>query len=88
VKLAARHKLPAVYGERRFIAAAGVCSYGPDFVDQYRRIAGYVDRFLKGEKTGDLPVQAPIKYEHYQREDSEGAGDYSASIAVSDGNIK
>ena len=63
VTLAARHKLPAVYNERSFIAAGGLVSYGPDFVDQYRRAAGYVDRILKGEKPADLPVQAPTKYE-------------------------
>ena len=59
----ARHKLPAVYYERYFIAAGGLASYGPDFVDQFRRAAGYVDRILKGEKPADLPVQAPTKYE-------------------------
>jgi putative tryptophan/tyrosine transport system substrate-binding protein len=63
ITLAARHKLPAVYYERSFIAAGGLMSYGPDFVDQYRQAAGYVDRILKGEKPGDLPVQAPTKYE-------------------------
>ena len=63
VALAARHKLPAVYWERFFVAAGGLISYGPDQTDQYRRAAGYVDRILKGEKPADLPVQAPIKYE-------------------------
>jgi putative ABC transport system substrate-binding protein len=63
IKLAAQHRLPAVYYERSFVAAGGLISYGPDFVDQYRRAAGYVDRILKGEKPGDLPVQAPTKYE-------------------------
>ena len=63
VRLAARHKLPAIYYERLFVAAGGLISYGPDFVDQYRRAAGYVDRILKGEKPADLPVQAPTKYE-------------------------
>jgi len=63
VTLAARHKLPAVYTERSFVAAGGLISYGPDFVDQYRQAAGYVDRILKGEKPADLPVQAPTKYE-------------------------
>ena len=63
ITLAARHKLPAVYYERYFVAAGGLISYGPDFVDQYRRAAGYVDRILKGEKPADLPVQAPTKYE-------------------------
>ena len=61
--LAARHKLPAVYFEGFFIAAGGLVSYGPDQVDQYRRVAGYVDRILKGENPADLPVQAPTKYE-------------------------
>ena len=63
VALAARHKLPAVYVSRFFVAGGGLISYGPDFVDQYRRAAGYVDRILKGEKPADLPVQAPTKYE-------------------------
>ena len=63
VTLASRHKLPAVYFERPFASAGGLVSYGPDFVDQYRRAAGYVDRILKGEKPADLPVQAPTKYE-------------------------
>ena len=63
VTLAARHKLPAVYYERYFALAGGLISYGPDFIDQWRRAAGYVDRILKGEKPADLPVQAPTKYE-------------------------
>ncbi len=63
ITLAARHKLPAVYYERFFIAAGGLISYGPDYIDQFRRAAGYVDRILKGEKPADLPVQAPVKYE-------------------------
>jgi putative ABC transport system substrate-binding protein len=63
IKLTTRHKLPAVYYERLFVAGGGLMSYGPDFVDQYRRAAGYVDRILKGEKPGDLPVQAPTKYD-------------------------
>jgi len=63
VTLAARHKLPAVYYARYFVVGGGLISYGPDFVDQYRQAAGYVDRILKGEKPADLPVQAPTKYE-------------------------
>ncbi len=63
VTLAARHKLPAVYFERSFVSAGGLVSYGPDYIDQYRRAAGYVDRILKGEKPADLPVQAPTRYE-------------------------
>jgi putative tryptophan/tyrosine transport system substrate-binding protein len=63
VTLAARHKLPAVYWERFFVAAGGLISYGSDYVDQYRQAAGYVDRILRGEKPADLPVQAPTKYE-------------------------
>jgi putative ABC transport system substrate-binding protein len=63
ITLAARHKLPAVYFERAFVAAGGLVSYGPDLVDQFRRAAAYVDRILKGEKPADLPVQAPTNYE-------------------------
>lgn len=63
IALAARHKLPAIYFQRVFVTGGGLISYGPDFFDQYRRAAGYVDRILKGEKPADLPVQAPTKYE-------------------------
>ena len=63
IALAARHRLPAVYYARYWAAAGGLISYGSDFVDQFRRAAGYVDRILKGEKPADMPVQAPTKYE-------------------------
>jgi putative ABC transport system substrate-binding protein len=63
IKLAARHRLPAVYSDHVFVTDGGLISYGPDRVDQFRRAASYVDRILKGEKPGDLPVQAPTKYE-------------------------
>ena len=63
IALAARHKLPAVYQEHGYVAAGGLVSYGPNFIDQYRRAASYVDRILKGEKPTDMPVQAPTKYE-------------------------
>jgi putative ABC transport system substrate-binding protein len=63
ISLAARHRLPAVYYRRVFVADGGLISYGADITDQYRRAAGYVDRILKGEKPADLPVQAPTKYE-------------------------
>ncbi|MGE5156839.1 MAG: ABC transporter substrate-binding protein [Gemmatimonas sp.] len=63
VTLAARHRLPAFYYARFFVTAGGLVSYGPDFLDQYRLAAGYVDRILKGEKPANLPVQAPTKYE-------------------------
>jgi len=62
ITLAARHKLPAVFYERFFVAGGGLISYGPDYLDEFRRAAGYVDRILKGEKPADLPVQAPTKY--------------------------
>ena len=63
ITLAARHKLPAVYFERSFVAAGGLVSYGAGFTDLYRKAAGYVDRILKGEKPADLPVQSPTKFE-------------------------
>ena len=63
ISLAAKHRLPAVYPFRFFATDGGLISYGPDSVDPYRRAAGYVDRILKGEKPGDLPVQHPTKFE-------------------------
>ena len=63
IALAARHRLPAVYPFRFFVAAGGLMSYGTDFVDQARQAAGYVDRILRGANAAELPVQAPTKYE-------------------------
>jgi ABC-type uncharacterized transport system substrate-binding protein len=63
ITLAARHKLPAVYHRRLYVASGGLISYGPDVLELSRRGARYVDRILKGEKPADLPVQAPTKYE-------------------------
>ena len=63
VALAARHRLPAVYPENLYVRAGGLISYGPNFADEFRRAASYVDRILRGEKPADLPVQAPTKYE-------------------------
>ena len=63
IALAAKHKLPAVYYRRYFVTSGGLVSYGHDVVEQFRGAAGYVDRILKGEKSSDLPVQAPTKYE-------------------------
>jgi putative tryptophan/tyrosine transport system substrate-binding protein len=63
IALAARHRLPAVYPIRIYASDGGLLSYGADLIDQFRRVADYVDRILKGEKPADLPVQAPTKYE-------------------------
>ncbi len=63
IALAARYRLPAIYGYRLHVTAGGLISYGPDQLDQYRQAAGYVDRILKGESPANLPVQSPIKYE-------------------------
>ena len=63
IKLAARYRLPAIYPLRIFATDGGLIAYGPDTIDQFRQAASYVDRILKGEKPGDLPVQAPTKYE-------------------------
>jgi putative tryptophan/tyrosine transport system substrate-binding protein len=62
IRLAAKHRLPAVYSSRRYIANGGLIAYAADPIDQFRRAAGYIDRILKGEKPADLPVQAPTKY--------------------------
>ena len=63
IALAAQHNLPEIYYARFFVAGGGLMSYGPDFIDQYQRAAGYVDRILKGEKPADLPVQTATKYQ-------------------------
>ena len=55
--------MPAVYNLRFFVTSGGLICYGPDSIEPYRRAAGYVDRILKGERPGDLPVQGPTKYE-------------------------
>jgi putative ABC transport system substrate-binding protein len=63
ISAAARNNVPAVYILSDFVRDGGLLSYGPDLVDPYRRAATYVDRILRGEKPGDLPVQFPTKFE-------------------------
>jgi putative ABC transport system substrate-binding protein len=63
ITLVTQYKLPAIYGERFFVAGGGLISYGPNELDEFRPAAGYVDRILKGEKPGDLPVQQPTKFQ-------------------------
>jgi putative ABC transport system substrate-binding protein len=63
IRLAARHSLPAVYQYRLFVVDGGPASYGVDILDLYRRAASYIDRILKGEKPGELPIQAATKFE-------------------------
>jgi putative tryptophan/tyrosine transport system substrate-binding protein len=63
IALAARHRLPAVYGDRLFVAAGGLMSYGREVIDDYRSAASYIDRILRGAKPADLPVQVPTRYE-------------------------
>jgi putative ABC transport system substrate-binding protein len=63
IELAARHRLPAIYGRRSFVADGGLVSYGSDPMDQYRTAASYVARILHGEKPGELPIQEPTKFE-------------------------
>jgi putative tryptophan/tyrosine transport system substrate-binding protein len=62
-RMADRHRMPAVYPFRFYAVDGGLASYGPDIIDQYRRVAGYVDRILRGAKPADLPVQAPTKFD-------------------------
>jgi putative tryptophan/tyrosine transport system substrate-binding protein len=63
VDLAARSRLPSAYGVRESVEAGGLMSYGPSFLDFYRRSAAYVDKILKGDKPADLPVEQPTKFE-------------------------
>jgi putative ABC transport system substrate-binding protein len=63
IRLAAKYRIPAIYGNRNNINSGGLIFYGPNRLDQFRRAAGYVNRVLKGEKPADLPVQAPTKYD-------------------------
>ena len=63
VRVAAQHRLPAMYDDREFVDAGGLMAYGTNFVDLYRRAAIYVDKILKGAKPADLPVEQPTKFE-------------------------
>jgi putative ABC transport system substrate-binding protein len=63
IKLATQYRLPVVYSYRVFVTSGGLMSYATDIIGQYKRVAGYVDRILKGEKPAELPVQDPNKYE-------------------------
>jgi putative ABC transport system substrate-binding protein len=63
VALAARHRLPAIHPFRFFVAHGGLLSYGVDTLDLFRRSASFIDRIHKGDKSSDLPVQAPTKFE-------------------------
>ena len=63
VDFASKNRLPDIYEERVFVESGGLLSYGPSFVDLYRRAATYVDKILKGAKPADLPVEQPTKFE-------------------------
>jgi putative tryptophan/tyrosine transport system substrate-binding protein len=63
VALAARHRVPAIYPFRYFATSGGLMSYGTDVTEVFRRAAAYVDRILNGTNPGELPIQAPTKYE-------------------------
>jgi putative ABC transport system substrate-binding protein len=63
IALAARHRLPAIYPFRVFVTDGGLVAYGVDPIEQFRRAASYVDRILRGERPGELPIQQPTKFE-------------------------
>jgi putative ABC transport system substrate-binding protein len=71
IGLAARHRLPAIYGIPGAAADGGLMYYCVDVVDSYRQATDYVDRILRGEKPADLPVQQPTKFAHRQRQDGK-----------------
>ena len=62
-ELAIKHRLPAIYDEKQYVNAGGLMSYGPSFIDLFRRAASFVDRILKGTKPSDLPIEQPTKFE-------------------------
>jgi putative ABC transport system substrate-binding protein len=62
-ELAAKQRVPAIYGGREFVDAGGLMFYGPNFLDIYRRAATYVDKIFKGTKPADLPIEQPTKFE-------------------------
>ena len=81
VTLAAEHRVPAVYAIRRFATRGGLMSYGPNTTDAVKRATSYVDRILRGEKPGDLPVQAPVKFDLIVNiKVAKGAWPYGAGI--------
>ena len=63
VELAAKYRLPALYAHREFVEAGGLMTYGPSFVERFRRAATFVDKIVKGAKATDLPVEQPTKFE-------------------------
>jgi len=63
VELAARHRLPTVFGSREFVVAGGLMAYGVSYPDSYRRAASFVDKIFKGAKPADLPIEQPTKFE-------------------------
>jgi putative tryptophan/tyrosine transport system substrate-binding protein len=62
-ELAAKSRLPAMYGAREYVEAGGLMAYAPDLLESYRRAAGYVARILKGAQAGDLPIEQPTKFD-------------------------
>jgi putative ABC transport system substrate-binding protein len=63
VKQAAKHRLPGMWGGVEFVERGGLISYSPDYADQYRRAAAYVDKIFRGAKPADLPIQQPVKFD-------------------------